>query len=457
MRKNILFIFLAFILFFVPLTSSAFSGTSLERLTTDILFNNNAFSILSSLSFQKYGITKPEISVQYNGNVVRTDTNEVLNNGDAIPIGTIINFIPEPFNSTDASYRDTGLLGGLVNAQWINNADFPPNSLATKGSPYCLAEDFLHSRTQGSTITLGPFFCTLHGSTISSGCTGSLTLTRAYYVDDYPPFSINPPTVSIEHNGSAGLSCSNNDSLCEVTSSGSINSNFVFSQTFGKFYYMYKTTQYPAFPGMCSVDSVSPLASGTIGFSLFNGSPYTYTVPEINVNVNLVVTDAPQCSDGVDNDGDGDTDYPADSDCSGSGGGSEGVRESLPALTQCQDGIDNNGNGFIDYPADPACSSALDNNEESLPTSDISLSANPRLILPQSTTSLSWTALNVKENSCTISGTNNDYWNLSESSGTVTSSPIGTKTTFTLSCTDLENDVISESVSVGVVPRYQEI
>lgn len=183
MKKNILLLFVVFTVFLSPTTTEAFSATSVETLTADILYNKNIGSIFSGFSFIKYGITKPEISVTYNARVVRTDTNQLLTNGESVPAGITLNFIPEPFRSVDAYYRDTSSLGGSVNAQWTNNAAFPSASLARQSSSSCLAGDYLHSRTTESTFTLGPFMCIL-GGRLGSGCSAGTTFKTTNYIDD---------------------------------------------------------------------------------------------------------------------------------------------------------------------------------------------------------------------------------------------------------------------------------
>jgi len=161
-------------------------------------------------------------------------------------------------------------------------------------------------------------------------------------------------------------------------------------------------------------------------------------------------TEAPQCNDGIDNDGDGLIDA-ADYGCSAESDGSEAPNP------QCSDGIDNNGNGKIDYPADPACSSSRDGNEEALPSASITLEADPALAPENASASLVWSAANVEENSCTLSGTNGDSWNLSGASGTKTTSPLVEETIFTLSCTDLNEDPVATSVTVKLLPSFEEI
>jgi hypothetical protein len=68
------------------------------------------------------------------------------------------------------------------------------------------------------------------------------------------------------------------------------------------------------------------------------------------------------------------------------------------------------------------------------------------------TTIITWQSENTE--SCTVSGDNNDAW--SGTSGTRTSSPIETRTIYTLSCEALDGSTPTESVTVRVVPVFQE-
>ena len=162
-------------------------------------------------------------------------------------------------------------------------------------------------------------------------------------------------------------------------------------------------------------------------------------------------TEAPQCSDGIENDDDGNIDYPSDYGCSSAADDSEAPNP------QCSDGIDNNGNEKIDYPEDPACASATDNNEEALAEAVLSLTATPQLTQSNTPVLLNWTATDVEDDSCSLSGTNGDSWSLSGDSGNRTSSALDEETLFSLQCTDLNGDPVATSVTVRLVPTFQEI
>jgi len=59
--------------------------------------------------------------------------------------------------------------------------------------------------------------------------------------------------------------------------------------------------------------------------------------------------------------------------------------------------------------------------------------------------------------SCTVQGTNGDTWSgsTSENPGK-TSGPISQQTVYTLSCSALDSSTYQESMTVNLVPAYQE-
>lgn len=181
-------------------------------------------------------------------------------------------------------------------------------------------------------------------------------------------------------------------------------------------------------------------------------------------NLVFTVNERPQCSDGIDNDGDGNADFygvysfsptfsylPSDAGCSS-------PQDPLEAAPQCSDGIDNDGNGLIDFPDDPSCSAGSDDFEQSVPVgeADLTFDANPRLVREGDTITLEWSATNVEEGSCVITGTNGDSWSIN-GVGSVESSEIETETTFTLSCTSLSDaSVVTKEVTIRLVPSFEE-
>lgn len=162
---------------------------------------------------------------------------------------------------------------------------------------------------------------------------------------------------------------------------------------------------------------------------------------------------AAQCADSVDNDGDGTVDYPDDPGCASAADTTEAPNP------QCADGIDNNGDGFIDYPEDPSCASVRGPVEEPIPDASLSLIATASLGLVQqgTTTQLDWTAAEVTADSCTIAGSDGTSWSLSGGEGSIETAALENETDFTLQCTDRRGDVVSVSVTVKIVPSFDEI
>lgn len=191
----------------------------------------------------------------------------------------------------------------------------------------------------------------------------------------------------------------------------------------------------------------------------------------------------PECSDGANNDGDAYTDYPSDPGCTSAGDTTEspnpqcsdgidndsdgridlndygctGITDTGETPNpQCSDGVDNNGNGLTDTADTGACSGPTDDSEV-VPDASQSLIA-PDLISPNTTASITWSVTNVEAGSCTITGTNGESSGaLSGTSGTYVSDPLASETTFTLRCTDLNDDFVSESATVKIAPSFDEI
>ncbi len=96
----------------------------------------------------------------------------------------------------------------------------------------------------------------------------------------------------------------------------------------------------------------------------------------------------------------------------------------------------------------------------------ISLDADPKLVRQGGSTTLIWEARSVRL--CTLSGSNGDTWTYTVNPATtanmmrgisgeqLTQNPIEEETVFTLTCTTYDNRRVSESVTVKVVPRWEE-
>lgn len=96
----------------------------------------------------------------------------------------------------------------------------------------------------------------------------------------------------------------------------------------------------------------------------------------------------------------------------------------------------------------------------SAPDPSLSITADPRLLRSGNSTVVSWTAQNVT--SCVVRGTNGDMWSgVTDAAGNVSgseqSSPITSRTTYTLECLSLEGESRTEQVVVQVIPTWREL
>jgi hypothetical protein len=166
-----------------------------------------------------------------------------------------------------------------------------------------------------------------------------------------------------------------------------------------------------------------------------------------------------QCSDGYDNDGDFKTDFPVPPGDRGCTSAADNDEYNPP---ECSDGINNDGDAGTDYgvgahvpPYDLQCSSLADDSEASA-NAQLTLYPTAFTVRPRQTTVLNWSVVDVQANSCTLSGTNGDSWVLTGSSGTKTTAAITQATVYTLSCTDLGVQPVSQSTTVKILPTFNE-
>jgi hypothetical protein len=99
-----------------------------------------------------------------------------------------------------------------------------------------------------------------------------------------------------------------------------------------------------------------------------------------------------------------------------------------------------------------------------VPTPTLDISVNHPVINPRQTVEVTWTATNVA--SCSISENNADIENAwsgeaagcsgSSCNATKTSAAIAQQTIYTLRCTDLEGDILTDSAQVDMNPFYKE-
>jgi hypothetical protein len=86
---------------------------------------------------------------------------------------------------------------------------------------------------------------------------------------------------------------------------------------------------------------------------------------------------------------------------------------------------------------------------------DLSIRATPSLVHPGDVVKVSWSATHVS--SCTVTGSNKDTWDtLTSIPGGNDTSPIREATTFLLRCLDTHGTTLAKSVTVNILPNWQE-
>ena len=106
-------------------------------------------------------------------------------------------------------------------------------------------------------------------------------------------------------------------------------------------------------------------------------------------------------------------------------------------------------------PSDTTTYTVFCNNGGSAPVTvtvlhpDISVVANPGLIRSGSSSSITWSAVNVTAGSCGISGPNG--FSVSEASGTKSTGPLTSESTYTLTCSTSKGSVSSQA-TVRIIP-----
>lgn len=193
-----------------------------------------------------HGLSNPNFSIRYNAVVRNADSGVLIAEGASIPVGTRLKFEHVPFANTDISWFGTGYTSDSPFGKWISGANAPSLS--------CNSSDFV------STIHYPAFSHVIYGS------------APAYDLSIYIPFSVNPPTVNVTHSGTASLSCDVSKINCTVSSVGTIDTRFSFSNTYGKLYYRYYDTRSAGLNGYL-------LVSGCYGTNKAMRKITSYTPP----------------------------------------------------------------------------------------------------------------------------------------------------------------------------------
>lgn len=93
-----------------------------------------------------------------------------------------------------------------------------------------------------------------------------------------------------------------------------------------------------------------------------------------------------------------------------------------------------------------------------VPQGNLSITASPSLIRSGNTTTVSWTTVNMRANSCTVRENNPDITNeWTGNSGSQATGQIRLETTYTLTCTNLQDQVVSDTAKVNIIPIFEEL
>ena len=201
---------LIFCLFFIPHVSEAKSSTPWNySYTLEPLYyywdGNFAcgFTNTACSGWEK-GLQNPTVTINYYADVYNNQTNQLITDGTTVPVGTVLRFTPKTETGTDISWFGAGYSQDSPNGWWVNSILPYDRSINA-----CSAANYI-------------------GKAVNS-----------VLYDVYAPLLVKIPTKTITHTGTAGLSCNSGNSICTVTSAGSINSTVSFAATTGHFYYAY--------------------------------------------------------------------------------------------------------------------------------------------------------------------------------------------------------------------------
>ncbi len=153
------------------------------------------------------GLTAPSITVRYNADVFDAGSGAIIPDGSVLTQGTRLRFQPRVHSAVDVDWFGSGVTNDSPNGQWISGANAPTFA--------CLPSDE-------------------SGTGVFDG------VGNRYNV--YTPYSVNPPTNSLDFTGTTATLTDQGGGVYRIDSPGVIRTQFVFSPTYGKFYYRYKMT-----------------------------------------------------------------------------------------------------------------------------------------------------------------------------------------------------------------------
>jgi hypothetical protein len=258
---------------FSPSVTEAKSApwNKLENVTLLYFWNNAgaAGTVAQPASGWGKGLVNPNITIKYNVEIRDFITNMLITDGASVSVGSkiVLKFLPH--KSEDIYWFGTGYSTDSPYGDWIANTA-PPVAA-------CLEKDFNGNTTWRVNQTVGV----------------------------YIPLVVSPPTKTIT--GLDNLSC---DTLtgsesggysmnCTVVSAGSINPQFNFGATAGKFYYRYLGKNDRGVSGCYANQIAMEKDGGTRRQAYLNNNedvyghasnPYTLSVPVQNISYSIIAT-----------------------------------------------------------------------------------------------------------------------------------------------------------------------
>ncbi len=146
------------------------------------------------------------VTVSYGASMYNADTGTLLNDGDSLPVGSRVRFVPKAYQDSDIFWFGTGQSWDSPNGRWINGAAAPGVA--------CVAQDYINDAEFDGSHS-GPD-------------------ARVYI-----PLSVNPPGTSISVAGSTAALTDLGGGVYRVDGSGTIRGTVTFNATNGAFYYRY--------------------------------------------------------------------------------------------------------------------------------------------------------------------------------------------------------------------------
>jgi len=211
-----------------------------------------------------YWISRPVIIINYNAQVLDSDTGANISSGSNIPVGKKITFHFVPHDYSDIYWFGTGWVLDSPYGDWSNNAE-PSTPIRCEGKDYT------------SSLWWG-------GNPHGTSANGLYSL--------FFPLRVNPPSKTVTETNNLNCSSpkSNGDVECTVTNTGTVSAKMNFLDTFGYFYFRYAIDrkEYPQlcpttsmfgqdYGGRCCQGSNTPL-------SLASGLTYKLSIPTSTIS-----------------------------------------------------------------------------------------------------------------------------------------------------------------------------